>query len=258
MTKNKRPKITVMVSIYESGDWLENRINNLLSSTMVDDIEICCVNANSPDERDHKISKKFGNKIKYERLDQRISVYATWNHIIKNSDSEYIVSANTDDLTAPTYHKRLSTLLDKHSDIDFAYPSWLVTSVENQKWPPKKSTRDGLPGCYNGDITTAGVGHFPMWRRSLHDKLGHFDEEFKALSDAEWWARCYYLADSKFQWVSEFNSCYLWRDGQNLWSKEITKAEWKLYFDKVRRHKKTKLKNSGKPSKALIQPNIIK
>ena len=64
MTKNKRPKITVMVSIYKSGDWLENRINNLLSSTMVDDIEICCVNANSPDKRDHKIPKKFGNKIK--------------------------------------------------------------------------------------------------------------------------------------------------------------------------------------------------
>ena len=259
MTKTKKHKLTVMVSIYESGDWIENRINNLLNSTIINDIEIYCVNANSPDKRDHKIPKKFGNKIRYEKLNKRIPVYATWNHIIKNSDSDYITNANTDDIVSPKCYEKLAALLDNHTDLDFAYPSWMVVRTANQKWPPsKKTTKDGLPGNYNGDITQAGVGHFPMWRRKLHNELGYFDEEFEALSDAEWWARCYYLAKSKFQWVNEFHAGYLWRNGQNLWARKISNAEWRLYFEKVRQHKKIKDKKDGKPPKGLIQPRIVK
>lgn len=230
-------KLTVMVSIYNSGEWLENRIQNLLDSTIRSEIEIWCLNANSPDERDDSIPRKFS--VRYEKLPNRISVYAAWNYIIKNSNSQYITNANTDDLVAPNAYERLTSELDRSSEIGFVYPSWLCTSTPNQRWSQLINTdAGGLPGTYNGNVEISGVGHFPLWRRSLHHKLGLFDEHLKTLADADWWARCYHVGKTKFRWINEFLACYLWRDGQNLWHRENTPEEWAIYHQKLQRYKK--------------------
>lgn len=227
-----------MVSIYNSGEFIENRINNLLQSTGIDQ-EIWCVNANSPDERDDKIPRKFVRKsFKYVKLPQRISVYAAWNYIIKRSTGTYITNANCDDLVAPNCYERLSKCLDGARAYSFVYPSWYVTETPNQNWNHFKGKKhDGNPGLYRGDLNKGGVGHFPMWRRALHDKLGYFDESFQALADADWWARCHYVGRAKFRWLQAPLAAYLWRNGENLWSKAINEDEWRLYHQKVDRYK---------------------
>ena len=68
-------------------------------------------------------------------------------------------------------------------------------------------------------------------------KIGYFDEDFKAAGDAEWCVRSYYKANSKFCWVNEFLACYLWRNGENLWQREISSAEWERFHNKVREHR---------------------
>lgn len=230
-----KPKLVAIVSIYNSGKWIENRLNNLMESDLKS-LQVWCINANSPDERDHKIPQKF--PVKYIKLENRISVYEAWNHVIKESDSEYITNANTDDIVAPNCYSKLVGALEKRKDYGFAYCSWNVTSTPNQRWSEQLSIHPGgKPGHYRGDISAAGVGHFPLWRRSLHDKLGYFDTKYKALADAEWWARCYFLGGTKFLWVNENLATYLWRNGQNLWHKSITHEEWKCYHTQVQKYK---------------------
>lgn len=230
-------KLTIMVSIYQSGDWIENRLNNLMQSTLIDDMEIWCVNADSPDERDHTIPQKF--KVKYVRLPNRINVYAAWNYILKNSDSQYVTNANTDDIVAPNCYEKLINVLESNKEIGLAYPSWYCTARANQQWGALSGADpNGRPGHYNGDIDRGGVGHFPLWRRTLHTKLGLFDDSFKALGDAEWWARCWFVAKTRFQWVDELLAVYLWRNGQNLWHREVTKGEWLRYHKKVSEYKR--------------------
>lgn len=227
-------KIVAMISQYQSGKWIKNRIENILQSNFKD-IEIWCVNANSPDSLDNEIPLKYD--VKYVKLTNKLTVYETWNYIIKNSDSEYLINANTDDITSPSYYDEMIEALEKTKS-GFAYPSWYNTAIENQQWPPKIETCSvERPGHYNGDLQKAGVGHFPMWRRSLHDKLGLFDEQYKALGDAEWWARCYYIAGTKFTWVDKKLACYLWRNGDNLWQREISSDEWQKYHESVNRYK---------------------
>lgn len=233
-------KITILCSLYNSGNWLENRLHNLYQSTMIDDIDIWCVNANSADNRDREIPLdyiKYDN-FHYEDIGQ-CSVYEAWNYIINKSESDYITNANTDDLVSPDCYEKLSSVLDG-GNCDFSYPSWYTTSTPNLSWHEvterKLSSFDGHPGNYNGNVEISGVGHFPMWRRSLHRTLGMLDGSFRALGDAEWWARCYYSGGSKFQWVNEPLACYLWREGQNgvnLWRREINDVEWKKYHEKV-------------------------
>lgn len=227
-----------MVSLYNSGDWIRNRLDNLMQTTTLSQSEIWCVNANSPDQRDNDIPQEY--PVKYVKLPERIGVYAAWNHIIKSSSSQYITNANTDDLVAPNCYERLMSELDNNIEYDFAYPSWYTTDVPNQHWRQLVSIdHAGLPGNFAGDIDKAGVGHFPLWRRSIHNKIGFFDESFKAAGDAEWWMRAYYKANSRFCWVNEFLACYLWRNGENLWQREITSEEWEKFHTKVEEYKQS-------------------
>jgi hypothetical protein len=227
-------KLTAMVSLYNSGEWIQNRIENLLKSTIINDLEIWCVNANSPDERDDTIPKQY--PVKYIRLDERITVYQTWNYIIENSNSEFITNANTDDIVHHTcYEHLIRTLEESEENVGFAYPSWYTTSTYIKHWPTQKLDI-GRPGNYNGDLNIGGVGHFPLWRRSLHNKFGLFDDEFRALSDADWWARCYYN-NIRFRWIDNNLGCYFWRNGNNLWSREICAEEWDRYHTKLMQYK---------------------
>lgn len=231
-------KLIVMVSIYDSGDFIENRLENLSQTTNIDK-EVWCVNADSPDERDEIIPKKFvGKNFKYIRLPQRISVYAAWNYILKRSKGVYVTNANCDDLIAPAAYERLTKYLDTAVHCGLVYPSWYNTSIPNQKWQDFAGKRhDGNPGFYKGDLNKGGVGHFPVWRKNLHNQLGYFDESFQALADADWWARCWYIGKMKFKWFPLGLAAYLWRDGENLWTKAINEDEWRRYHEKVARYK---------------------
>lgn len=231
--------VTALVSVYNSGDWLENRINNLLQSTV--DLTIWCVNADSPDSRDETIALSFKDKIKYEKLSNNISVYAVWNHIIKQCGSKYVTNANTDDIVSPMcYEKLVNASIDNKTS--FAYCSWYTTHVANQQWPPESCNQDN-PGQYDGELDHGGVGHFPLWERRLHEQYGYFDERFKALGDADWWARCYFNGE-RFTWVREPLGCYLWRSDdpdpskRNLWHREINGEEWSMYSTNVHGYKK--------------------
>jgi len=232
-------KLTVMVSLYAGGDWIENRLDNLCKTITANDQEIWVVNANSPDIRDHDIPQKF--PVQYIKLADRIGVYAAWNYIIKNSNSHYITNANADDLIAPNGYEKLINILDSKLDVDFTYPSWYTTGTPNLKWDQVVSSglasADGLPGAYAGNLDIAGVGHFPMWRRSLHSKHGFFDERFNALGDADWWARCFYIGRCQFRWLNNFLACYLWRSGDNLWHRAVNEPEWDLYHRKISRYR---------------------
>jgi hypothetical protein len=201
------------------------------------DIEIWCVNANSPDPIDHEIPQQY--PVKYVKLDERITVYETWNYIIQNSTSEFITNANTDDLIHPNGYQRLIQVLSQSdNNVGFAYPSWFTTSIPNQEWSKLHNIDpSGRPGHFAGSIETAGVGHFPIWRRSLHENLGLFDTRFRALADADWWARCHFLGKAQFRWVDDYLGCYLWRNGENLWHREANEQEWNLYHEKVAKYR---------------------
>jgi len=233
-------KLTAMVSLYNSGDWIENRLKNLLESSIASETEIWCLNANSPDERDHEIPTrlaKTNSTIRYEKLPERNTVYEAWNYIISNSDSEFVTNANTDDLVMPNCYSTLIKSI-QNTDHALAYCSWYTTSKPNQSCDNlTEASSDGRPGHYAGIIEEAGVGHFPLWKRSLHSELGLFDTSYQALADAEWWARIHYVGKKKLLWVDQNLGVYLWRDGNNLWNRAISEQEWQKYHEKIAEYK---------------------
>lgn len=236
------PSLVAIVSVYKSSKWLRNRIDNLLNSDAYKNNEliIYCVNASSPDVQDDVICQSY-SRLKNFQYDviEFCTVYAAWNHVIQKTNTKYITNANADDIVSPSCYSQLIEELNNSFDIGFIYPSWYRTRCSNLTWDgllKNKLLIDsiGWPGTYKGKNS---LGHFPIWRRSLHNKLGLFDEKFKVLGDADWWIRCYYLSEIKFKWCKEFLACYVWRHGENLWYKEITEHEWQYYNEKVQNYK---------------------
>lgn len=220
-----------MVSIYNSGRWIDRRLKNIFQSTIAENLDVVCVNANSPDPLDHEIPQRY--PCRYIKLDHNLSLYDTWNHIINTSNTPYITNANTDDLVSPTAYEKLLNTLSESENICCIYPSWHTTSNEDIGWsdinPSNTDLNGGQPGQFKGDIGKASPGHFPMWKRNLHDSVGMFDPSFTALADAHFWTRAYYLTKYDFLWHREALGCYLWRDGQNLWNRMISSEQWSKF-----------------------------
>lgn len=226
-------KISVLVSLYNSGEWLEDRLNNILSSDIADDLEIMCINSCSPDQRDYNIPQKFN--VRYLHLDHRVTIYEAWNIGIKESTSEYITNMNTDDLNHDTYCSKVTSILDNNKKVGVAYCSWYTIGMDTKSWSdiPLDKRADGHPGNFAGNFDRAQIGHFPIWRRDIHSKIGYFRTDMLALGDAEMWMRVWQQTNYEFTWVMEALGAYRWRDGENAWNKYITPEEWEKFHKLV-------------------------
>lgn len=133
------------------------------------------------------------DNFKFIKEDQKLGVYNAWNLGIKSSTTDYITNWNVDDIRHPINTKIKYDLLNKNP-YDFAYSYYTGTRDENLSFKdidldiapraqyPDEYHKYVLDGCY--------AGPDPMWKKSLHDKVGYFDyERFNTIGDWEMWIR---------------------------------------------------------------------
>ena len=237
-------KISLLVSIYNSGEWIESRLNNLLQMTQNIDAEIICINADSPDPLDHSVpSSMQSDKIKYFKCPARIGIYDAWNDAIRISNAQYLANANTDDISGPFLYKSLCDFLDSNNNYGVAYSSWYSIGYHQRTWTESASCGVVCPGHFNGDFDVGQIGHFPVWRKSLHDTVGYFDGSLTALGDADFWSRVYFKTNSGFHWCNMPLAAYRWRDGQNAWHRFISPEQWGVFHNKVNEYKNGSVRN---------------
>jgi hypothetical protein len=109
-------------------------------------------------------------------------------------------------------------------------------SIENQTWVPGQLQGNVEHiGYYNPENGQLSCGHFPVWKRELHDKVGYFDPTMKALGDADLWFRAWKMGIKNFHYYGEPLGGYLWRSGQNLWHRVddgTRHQEWQKLFSR--------------------------
>jgi glycosyltransferase involved in cell wall biosynthesis len=187
------PRITAMLSTYASERFMRGCLEDLVAQTIFSQVEVIIIDAASP-ENERAIVEEFQRlhpNLRYLRTAGRIPLYAAWNRAIEMARGDYLTNANADDRHAPHAFEALASALDARPDVGVVYASTAITRLENalfgtapvtghfkaRRFDRRRLFRDCLPGPQ------------PMWRRSLHERFGTFDESFRSAGDYEFWLR---------------------------------------------------------------------
>lgn len=187
------PKVTALVSTYNAERFMRGCLEDLARQTLFSRTEVIVVDSASP-QNERAIVEEFQAihpNIRYVRTERREGLYAAWNRGIRMARGEYLTNANTDDRHASDAFEIMARKLDGDPGLGLVYGATAITPTENsvlgdapvtgrfkaRPYDRRRLFRDCLPGPQ------------PMWRRSLHDRFGYFDESMISAGDYEFWLR---------------------------------------------------------------------
>jgi O-antigen biosynthesis protein len=204
--------VSAIVSVYNSERFITGCIEDLENQTIADQVEIIVVNSGST-QNEKTIIKTFQERfqnIVYIETIERESLYKAWNRGIKVASGKYITNANADDRHRKDAFELMINLLEKQSDVDFVYADTIITETENETFDchtPVGYIRSEAFVTLEQLLLVGGfVGHQPMWRKTVNDKYGYFDEKYEVRGDYEFWLR---VSEScKFRRIPKYLGLY--------------------------------------------------
>ena len=207
-------KITAITSVFKASQYLPGFMEDIVDQTAFDQCEWYLLDAASTENEFSIIEPylKYEN-IKYERLEEDPGIYACWNHMIENSDSEYITNANTDDRLFPEFIEKMVEALDENPDRDLVYAENIMSknptdSYKNYTDEPEALLYPCGPFDRRNMIKHNYPHCHPVWRRSLHDRFGMFDPKHRSAGDYEFWLRCLDGGVKDFLYLPEVLAIY--------------------------------------------------
>lgn len=189
------PRTAVVVSLYNAAAKLPTLLDNLAlqSIAQAGELEVVLVDSNSPsDERGAleawRRSRGSTLPVVYARSAERETIQAAWNRGIRLARAPYLAFLGADEGLHPDALRRLAAALDRDRRVDWAMADSLVTSVD------RRGVFDADVMCYDRtgyrqDLVLLETCYLSwvggLYRRSIHDRFGFYDESFRAAGDTE-------------------------------------------------------------------------
>lgn len=201
--------VSAIISTYNSEYFIENCLNDLLNQTLYQKglLEIIVVDSNSQQNESDIVleyQSKYSN-ITYLRTAQRETLYKAWNRAILLSQGEYITNANVDDIHSPESLEIMSNTLSASLDVDLVYGNHYLSQIENRPFDNYVNERQIIYSNYDpiNIFLYYPFSHQPMWRKSVHNKVGYFDDTLKAAGDYDF-AFKFVINGLKAQHINKF------------------------------------------------------
>jgi len=227
-----KPTVTIITSVYKGDRYLTHYLKQISRQTIYKDCQHILINANSPGNEEETILnfQKTHPNVEYLRLENDPGLYGVWNIAIKRAKSDLLVNVNLDDRLAPFALETLSNILIKNPDFDLVYSNCYATNTYNQRFErfrkipnviiPDHNHKDLVRWCY--------LGSHPVWRKSMHDKYGLFDDRFFCAGDWEMWLRAS-SHGAKFFHLDQYTSInYLHKRNLSMRPSLAAKRAWEF------------------------------
>jgi glycosyltransferase involved in cell wall biosynthesis len=192
-----KPKVTVIVSLYNAESKLLSFLRQLSAQSLVtqEDIEVVLVDSGSP-TNEYTAFKAFMEEaplpMLYVRTANRETIQAAWNRGIKLAKGQYLSFLGVDEGVHPDAYAILAAALDQQSDVDWVMADSIVTNVDKHgafvsdvMTYDRRGYNQGL--VYLETCYLSWVGG--LYRRSIHDRFGYYDEAFRGAGDTEFKCR---------------------------------------------------------------------
>lgn len=190
-------RVSVIVSLYNAADKLPTLLACLAQQSVAarGELEVVLVDSNSPADERAALEGFLGRQelpVVYARSAERETIQQAWNRGIGLARAPYLAFLGADEGLHPDALRRLAAALDADPLADWAMADSIVTDVDAH-------------GVYGGDVMPydrtgyrqdlvyldtcylSWVGG--LYRRSIHDRFGFYDEGFRAAGDTEFKCR---------------------------------------------------------------------
>lgn len=190
-------RVSALVSAYNAQTFIRGRIDDLMAQTLYarGELEIIVVNSHSTDMTQSILERDYFDHITLIQTPFRESMYAAWNRAIKLAKGAYLVPANVDDRLRTDACEIMADYLDAHAEIEMVCPDSFVIPAPNaifdhgfevsDEWPYTTGRLNFINSPHPQTIQCK-IGNTPMWRKALHDEIGHFDLSYLIAGDYEW------------------------------------------------------------------------
>ena len=190
----KNYRCSSFCSLYKGEKFVQGYIEDMLKQSVFNDIEFIFLDCASPEnEKDFilPLTEEYSN-IKYHRLDSDPGLYAAWNIAIKMCSSNLIGNWNIDDRKNKEGLEILLYQFDKDPELDLVYGLTYVSHKANEKYINNDYSQiyPYLPHSFENLLRNNSPHCMPLWKKSLHNRFGYFDENYKTAADGDFWLRC--------------------------------------------------------------------
>ena len=184
--------VTAIISTYASERFMKGCLENLISQSIFDKIEIIVIDSGSP-ENEGDIVKAYQKK--YDNIvylcTERETIYQAWNRAIKMSRGKYLTNANTDDRHQFDAFEKMVDILEKNTNIVLVYSDQKKSTIENEDFEECQTSEILNLPVFSKEILIKQclTGSQPFWRSSAHDTVGYFSEDLVIAGDYDMWLK---------------------------------------------------------------------
>jgi hypothetical protein len=212
--------VSAIVSAYYAKDFIRTRLDNLMYQIPKPEIIVVAQLGSLEAE----IAKTYD--VMWILTPDIPTIYAAWNMGIKASNCDYITNANCDDRIYSGSYAEMAKVLNDNPDVGLVYGD------ENQTDGKTNRLKQRPQGDFSLLTKMCFVGPMPMWRKSLHDRFGYFNDRFKVCGDYEFWLRLA-VNGVKFHHIPRALGLYLNRPNSAEHRQKLVATAEKEYLQRI-------------------------
>ena len=197
----KIPKLTFITSLYKGEKFIRGFLENITNLDLFETSELLIYDSDSP-ENEYEICKPFLEKyknIKYKKLEKNYCPTEVLNFGIKDRSGQFLTTAPVDDIRDKNYLRwTIKSLLHAKDNVCLVYGNCLKTNNYNETMENNTASSlydHSIPEFSRENMIKSLPGPMPVWKKSVHEKIGLFDEKYRYPADWELWLR---MVDSGF------------------------------------------------------------
>lgn len=218
----KEKLVSIIIPAYNVGKYIAQTLDSILAQTYKN-IEVIVVDDGATDNTKEIIEKYIKNKSFIKLISQKNKGLAgARNTGLKHAAGEYICIFDSDDIMLPNKIEKQVEFLEEHQECDLAYSN-IYHFIDNN---PNKTYLWKLPqyslNAYRNLLLHGNYinPNSVLFRRSVYDKYGGFDESIRSAEDWDYWLKISYNK-IKFGYLPDFLTMYRMRDN-NLSADRVT------------------------------------
>ena len=116
MSTNRKPKISVLIPLYNSQEYIRDTVMSILNQTFKD-FELLLLNDASTDNTAQIVKEIKDDRIKYFENDYNLGISNSRNKLIELSQGEYLAILDHDDISLPQRLEKQVAFLDANPDV---------------------------------------------------------------------------------------------------------------------------------------------